>query len=378
MAIHHFSAALNRTIVINENASSWILDATGEVVTVTNGFYVDAVYSGSTITVNGHVFVSPAAGDTQARGIYALGPKTTVTIGTQGDVVASVGVQLDGKGQSLVNRGVITASDDGVLAKTGAGVTITNNGLISGSNYALLLDAGKDRVINRGTLDGAVYLDAGNDTLDTRHGTVKGAIYGGSGNDTLIVSDARLTLLENNNDGMDTIKSTVSYTLTTSDVEALKLMGSADLSLTGYVDADRLFGNRGDNLLSGRAGNDRLAGGLGNDRLDGGMGKDVFLFDTALSARTNVDRLIGYSPADDTVALSHSVFTGLKGRGPLSAGQFYASTDGHAHDASDRILYETDTGRLIYDADGSGGKAGVVFAILDTHPALTEADFLIV
>ncbi len=87
MAIHHFSAALNRTIVINENASSWILDATGEVVTVTNGFYVDAVYSGSTITVNGHVFVSPAAGDTQARGIYALGPKTTVTIGTQGDVV---------------------------------------------------------------------------------------------------------------------------------------------------------------------------------------------------------------------------------------------------------------------------------------------------
>ncbi len=78
---------------------------------------------------------------------------------------------------------MITASDDGVLAKTGAGVTITNNGLISGGNYALLLDAGKDRVINRGTLDGAVYLDAGNDTLDTRHGTVKGAIYGGSGND---------------------------------------------------------------------------------------------------------------------------------------------------------------------------------------------------
>jgi serralysin len=58
-------------------------------------------------------------------------------------------------------------------------------------------------------------------------------------------------------------------------------------------------------------------------------------------------------------------------------------TGAAAHDLDDRIVYNSATGALTYDADGN--RAGVViqFAVLDngllaTHPALTYADFMVV
>ena len=58
-----------------------------------------------------------------------------------------------------------------------------------------------------------------------------------------------------------------------------------------------------------------------------------------------------------------------------------ARTDFHlgtaAADAGDRIIYDQPTGRLWYDADGSGGRAQILFAILDNHAAITSVDFLI-
>ena len=63
--------------------------------------------------------------------------------------------------------------------------------------------------------------------------------------------------------------------------------------------------------------------------------------------------------------------------GALAAAAFRANTTGLAGDASDRIIYETDTGRLLYDADGTGAAAGVQFATLATGLALTNNDFLV-
>lgn len=378
MANHVLSISITDTLIVNENSSSWTVTATGEIESRTNGIYEDAAFRNNKIINNGHIFVSPASGDDQARGIFANGKATAITIGPDGDIVATVGVQMDGTGQTLTNKGVITASDKGVFTTTDNGVSISNSGTISGSNYALLLDGGKDTVINRGTLDGSVYLDAGNDTLDTRSGTVKGAIYGGEGDDTLYVSDKSLTLFENDNEGYDTIKSTVSYTLNTSNIEKLVLTGTANINATGYVDNDRIYGNAGNNTLSGRAGDDRLSGGLGNDILHGGAGKDVFVFNSKLSASANVDTLVSFSATNDTISLDNAIFTKLFGTSTLAASQFYASSSGTAHDASDRIVYDTDNGRLYYDADGKGGKAGVLFAILDTHPTITHDDFLVI
>jgi Ca2+-binding RTX toxin-like protein len=47
------------------------------------------------------------------------------------------------------------------------------------------------------------------------------------------------------------------------------------------------------------------------------------------------------------------------------------------HQSSDRIIYETDNGRLYFDRDGSGGAAKVHFATLNTNLVLNNADFFV-
>jgi serralysin len=44
---------------------------------------------------------------------------------------------------------------------------------------------------------------------------------------------------------------------------------------------------------------------------------------------------------------------------------------------SDRIIYETDTGRLFFDADGNGAAAKVQFATIGANLAVTSADFFV-
>jgi serralysin len=62
----------------------------------------------------------------------------------------------------------------------------------------------------------------------------------------------------------------------------------------------------------------------------------------------------------------------------LAASAFAANTTGLAGNADDRIIYETDTGKLFYDADGSGAGAAVQFAVLTGNPTITNADFVVV
>jgi Ca2+-binding RTX toxin-like protein len=50
-----------------------------------------------------------------------------------------------------------------------------------------------------------------------------------------------------------------------------------------------------------------------------------------------------------------------------------------AGDADDRIIYDTTTGNLYYDADGVGGAVAVQFAWITTIPAgLDASDFEII
>ncbi len=69
------------------------------------------------------------------------------------------------------------------------------------------------------------------------------------------------------------------------------------------------------------------------------------------------------------------MFTGLAA-GALAAGAF--TTGSAATQADDRIVYNTATGALLFDADGTGGAAAVQFATLAGGLALTSADFLVI
>jgi Ca2+-binding RTX toxin-like protein len=141
--------------------------------------------------------------------------------------------------------------------------------------------------------------------------------------------------------------------------------GQGDDTVTGGVARD---------FLVGGAGNDTLDGGIGNDSLLGGGGQDKFLFSTTLGA-TNVDTVVDFNVADDSVVLDSSVFAGLM-EGMLSADEFVIGTA--ATDASDRVIYDMAGGRLLFDRDGSGTDfAAVQFAGISTNLAITNADFMI-
>lgn len=148
-------------------------------------------------------------------------------------------------------------------------------------------------------------------------------------------------------------------------------------NLQGGAGDDVLVGDAQANELRGLAGDDILAGGAGNDVLVGGAGNDHFLFHAALDASTNLDRIVDFNVTEDTIQLYGAIFAGLTGLGTLTASQFVANASGTAQDADDRIIYETDTGKLLYDADGNLAGEAIQFALLSPDLGLTNLDFFV-
>jgi hypothetical protein len=91
------------------------------------------------------------------------------------------------------------------------------------------------------------------------------------------------------------------------------------------------------------------------------------------------------SRSEKEAALSahHRSIRGRRPHRPLSVGGLDASafkdTAFAPKDADDRIIYNSDTGALCYDADGWGTAFGNVrFATITGSPVLTAADFVVV
>jgi serralysin len=215
---------------------------------------------------------------------------------------------------------------------------------------------------------------SGNDVLNGGTGVDKMA--GGLGDDTYFVDNAGDVANEAAGAGTDTVRTTLLSKTLGANLENLAFIGSGNFTGSGNTLNNVITGSAGNDTLSGGAGNDTLNGGAGNDRLTGGTGLDSFLFNQPLNALTNVDNILDFSVVDDTVLLSHLVFTALGPVGTLPAGEFF--TGATAGDAGDRILYDSSTGALRYDSDGTGAAAPVQFAHLTSGLALTNSDFHVV
>jgi hypothetical protein len=227
----------------------------------------------------------------------------------------------------------------------------------------------------RGTgnaLDNILFGNDGNNVLDGRGGA--DTMVGGLGNDTYVVDNARDVVIEVVGAGTDVVEASISYKLG-DHVERLRLTGSADINGIGNALDNRIFGNDGDNVLNGGAGADMLYGRLGADILMGGAGRDGFVFDTALRGG-NTDRIADFSVTDDSIYLDRAIFTRAGAVGVLAIGAFV--TGPRALDPADRIVYNSTTGALYYDADGNGAGAAIQFATVTPGLALTSNDFILI
>lgn len=167
------------------------------------------------------------------------------------------------------------------------------------------------------------------------------------------------------------------YKVTGMSVSATKMQTFAETY--GDTQATYAYVLRANDTITGSRGNDTINGYAGNDTLTGGAGADNFRFTTTLGAN-NIDTIKDFNPIADTIQLENAIFKKLATTGALNSAFFKANTAGVATDANDYIVYETDTGKLFYDADGNGVGAKVQFALLGTssHPVVAAADFAVV
>ncbi len=339
--------------IIGNAAANTLSGAAGND-TLNGGAGIDSLVGG----IGNDTYVVDVAGDVVSE---------TSTVATEIDTLASFVTRTLG---ANVER--LTLS--GVASINGTGNTQDN--FISGNIGANTLNgsSGND------TLNGDFGNDSliggfGNDSLTGGLGT--DTMVGGTGNDIYIVDVAGDVTTETSTlaTEIDPVYSGVTRLLG-ANLERLVLTGTSAISGTGNTLANVISGNGAANILNGGSGNDTLAGGLGRDTLIGGAGLDSFVFNSVPSNPANIDLISGFSAVDDRFLMENAVFTGLgAATGALAAGAFRAGVA--AGDASDRIIYHAATGRLLYDADGTGAIAAVQFASVAPGTVLTAADFFI-
>jgi Ca2+-binding RTX toxin-like protein len=192
---------------------------------------------------------------------------------------------------------------------------------------------------------------AGNDTLNGGAGA--DTLTGGKGDDTYVI-DARAIIVENGGEGIDTVRSSVTFTLQ-SNVEKLELVGTAnawgsanglDNTVTGNDGYNSLFGRGGMDTLDGGLGNDTITGGTGADRLIGGAGVDRFVFAKGDGADVVVD--FGAGGGHDVIDVSALFAAGAKATlAATSAGVNISFTSGDSilvQGVSTSDLHATTTG----------------------------------
>jgi Ca2+-binding RTX toxin-like protein len=193
------------------------------------------------------------------------------------DATADVITELLNEGTDLVQSSVTYT-----LANNIENITLTGTIAINATGNAL------DNVLTGNSANNTLNGGDGNDTLNGGSGT--DTLVGGIGNDIYIVDTTTDVITENAASGIDTVQSSVNFSLVVAafnNVENLTLTGTATTA-TGNALDNVLVGNSSNNTLTGNAGNDTLDGGVGSDTMLGGVGNDIYVVDVASDVVTEL------------------------------------------------------------------------------------------
>lgn len=265
---------------------TYYVDNSGDVVRENYGEGIDTVISSVNYTMDANVEILTLTG----AAVSAVGNELDNTITGN----ASANTLSGGAGNDILNGATgadimyggagndtyyVDNAGDQVKENSGEGVDT----VISAINYTI--GANVENLV----LSAKAVIGVGNDSNNTITGTASNNILdGGAGNDNLIggagndiyyVDSSSDVVVETLNAGIDTVYSSVNYSLG-ANVENLTLTGGA-LNGFGNEVNNSITGNGNDNSLSGGAGNDTLDGSLGADTMNGGVGNDTYYVDNS-------------------------------------------------------------------------------------------------
>jgi Ca2+-binding RTX toxin-like protein len=218
-------------------------------------------------------------GPTQVSGAYVIPPQFTKLL--HGEFLVSwrdsgklFALRYDASGQAVgskfeVNETNLPVYAQHVLAQHDGTelVTLDNSGLVVHAKTITISSTDSDVHIESYSSDGVrqgLWVLNGTTGEDLLNASLDYVVAGGAGNDTYVVQNAAAQILENSNQGTDTVRASVSYTLG-GNLENLVLTGNARINGTGNALNNVITGNAANNVLDGAAGADTLVGGKGAD-----------------------------------------------------------------------------------------------------------------
>ncbi|WP_246881469.1 putative Ig domain-containing protein [Acidovorax sp. JG5] len=271
---------------------TYVVDDAGDTITELNGEGLDSVTASASLTLSTNVENATLVGtdNLNATGNTAA----NLLVGNSGANIL-LGLAGNDELQGADGNDTLDGGDgiDNLYGGTG------DDSLAGGNDDDHLHGQAGNDSLNGGSGSDLLEGNEGNDTLVggagsdlLDGGTGADAMAGGLGDDAYIVDDVGDTITEAAGEGIETVNSSVSITLS-ANLENLLLVGYDNINATGNDEANELIGNNGANQILGMAGNDVLRGEGGDDVIDGGAGND------SLDGGSGIDTLSG-GLGDDT------------------------------------------------------------------------------
>ena len=189
--------------------------------------------------------------------------------------------------------------------------------------------------------DDQLYGDGGNDVLNG--GVGFDTLIGGVGNDTYVVDNVGDVVTELGNEGIDTVQSSITYTLG-NNVENLTLIGTSVINGTGNTVDNILTGNSAANVLTGGIGNDTYVVGTGDSIAENANeGTDTVKSAIAWTLGANLENLTltGTTAINGTGNTLNNVLTGNSAANVLTGG---VGNDTYVVGTGDSIVENTGEG----------------------------------
>jgi Ca2+-binding RTX toxin-like protein len=335
--------------------------------TIYSGFFLLDSADSERDTISGGAGNDTISGNGGADLLSGGADSDTVYGGQGDDIIYGGSAQVD----ATETGNDILYGDDGLDSIYGNG----GNDTITGGLGADFLIGGTGNDTLYGGLSQSDTTDLSDDIMRGGDGT--DTLYGNYGNDTLLGGAGFDSIY--GGEGNDTLYGGA-FLVDATDIADFIFGGNGRDDIRGNGGDDILYGEDGDDSLIGGLGSDRIFGGLGNDYLRGGLDADRFVFNTTLNAATNMDTIQNFVIGEDKILLSQGTFAGIDA--VLDASEFQLGAA--ANDINDRIIYNSATGQLFYDANGNvnGSADQIQFALLTVAsgalPVLTINDFVMV